>query len=392
MSEAYIVAAARTPGGRRAGRLSGWHPADLAAQVLDALVARTGADPALIDDVIMGCVGQIGEQACNVARNAVLSSCLPESVPGTSVDRQCGSSQQALHFAAQAVMSGTMDVVIAAGVESMSRVPMGTSMTLPAKNNMGFYVSPGMHKRYDGVEFSQFAGAEQIARKYELSKDELDAYAYLSHRRAIEATRLGRFEEEVVPVAVRMAEGHCPDELTTVDEGIRFEASLEGIASVKLIQEGGRLTAASASQICDGASGVMVVNERGLKALGVKPLARVHQMTVIGHDPVIMLEAPIPATQLALKRCGLSLDDIDAYEVNEAFASVPLAWQKALGANPDRLNVNGGAIALGHPLGASGTRLMTTLLHVLEQRGWRYGLQTMCEGGGLANVTIVERL
>lgn len=392
MSEAYIVAAARTPGGRRAGRLSGWHPADLAAQVLDALVARTGADPALIDDVIMGCVGQIGEQACNVARNAVLSSCLPESVPGTSVDRQCGSSQQALHFAAQAVMSGTMDVVIAAGVESMSRVPMGTSMTLPAKNNMGFYVSPGMHKRYDGVEFSQFAGAEQIARKYELSKDELDAYAYLSHRRAIEATRLGRFEEEVLPVAVRMAEGHCPDELTTVDEGIRFEASLEGIASVKLIQEGGRLTAASASQICDGASGVMVVNERGLKALGVKPLARVHQMTVIGHDPVIMLEAPIPATQLALKRCGLSLDDIDAYEVNEAFASVPLAWQKALGANPDRLNVNGGAIALGHPLGASGTRLMTTLLHVLEQRGWRYGLQTMCEGGGLANVTIVERL
>jgi len=392
MSEAYIVAAARTPGGRRAGRLSGWHPADLAAQVLDALVARTGADPTLIDDVIMGCVGQIGEQACNVARNAVLSSCLPESVPGTSVDRQCGSSQQALHFAAQAVMSGTMDVVIAAGVESMSRVPMGTSMTLPAKNNMGFYVSPGMHKRYDGVEFSQFAGAEQIARKYELSKDELDAYAYLSHRRAIEATRLGRFEEEVLPVAVRMAEGHCPDELTTVDEGIRFEASLEGIASVKLIQEGGRLTAASASQICDGASGVMVVNERGLKALGVKPLARVHQMTVIGHDPVIMLEAPIPATQLALKRCGLSLDDIDAYEVNEAFASVPLAWQKALGANPDRLNVNGGAIALGHPLGASGTRLMTTLLHVLEQRGWRYGLQTMCEGGGLANVTIVERL
>ncbi|MBI3381825.1 MAG: acetyl-CoA C-acetyltransferase [Aquabacterium sp.] len=392
MSEAYIVAAARTPGGRRAGRLSGWHPADLAAQVLDALVARTGADPALIDDVIMGCVGQIGEQACNVARNAVLSSCLPESVPGTSVDRQCGSSQQALHFAAQAVMSGTMDVVIAAGVESMSRVPMGTPMTLPAKNNMGFYVSPGMHKRYDGVEFSQFAGAEQIARKYELSKDELDAYAYLSHRRAIEATRLGRFEEEVLPVAVRMAEGHCPDELTTVDEGIRFEASLEGIASVKLIQEGGRLTAASASQICDGASGVMVVNERGLKALGVKPLARVHQMTVIGHDPVIMLEAPIPATQLALKRCGLSLDDIDAYEVNEAFASVPLAWQKALGANPDRLNVNGGAIALGHPLGASGTRLMTTLLHVLEQRGWRYGLQTMCEGGGLANVTIVERL
>lgn len=392
MSEAFIVAAARTPGGRRGGRLSGWHPADLAAQVLDALVARTGADPALIDDVIMGCVGQIGEQACNVARNAILSSSLPESVPGTSVDRQCGSSQQALHFAAQAVMSGTMDVVIAAGVESMSRVPMGTSMSLPAKNNMGFYVSPSMHKRYDGVEFSQFAGAEQMARKYELSKGELDAYACQSHRRAGEATRLGRFEEEIVPVAVRLAEGDSPDERATVDEGIRFDASLEGIAAVKLIQEGGRLSAASASQICDGASGVMVVNERGLKALGVPPLAHIHNMTVIGHDPVIMLEAPIPATQLALKRSGLSLADIDAYEVNEAFASVPLAWQKALGANPDRLNVHGGAIALGHPLGASGTRLMTTLLHLLAQRGWRYGLQTMCEGGGLANVTIVERL
>ena len=392
MSEAYIVAAARTPGGRRGGRLSGWHPADLAAQVLDALVAKTGSDPALIEDVIMGCVGQIGEQACNVARNAILSSSLPESVPGTSVDRQCGSSQQALHFAAQAVMSGTMDIVIAAGVESMSRVPMGTSMTLPAKNNMGFYVSPAMHKRYDGVEFSQFAGAEQMARKYELSKEMLDAYAFQSHRLAAEATRLGRFEEEIVSVQVRTADGETHNEPHLVDEGIRFDTSLEGIASVKLIQEGGRLSAASASQICDGASGVMVVNERGLKALGVPPMARIHNMTVIGHDPVIMLEAPIPATQLALKRAGLSLADIDAYEVNEAFASVPLAWQKALGANPDRLNVNGGAIALGHPLGASGTRLMTTLLHVLEQRGWRYGLQTMCEGGGLANVTIVERL
>lgn len=392
MSEAYIVAAARTAGGRRGGRLSGWHPADLAAQVLDALVARSGVDPTLIDDVIMGCVGQVGEQACNVARNAILSSSLPESVPGTSVDRQCGSSQQALHFAAQAVMSGTMDVVIAAGVESMSRVPMGTPITLPAKNNMGMYVSPSMHKRYDGVEFSQFAGAEQLARKYDLSKDVLDAFAFQSHRRAIEATRLGRFEEEIVPVAVRTAEGGQTGETATMDEGIRFDASLEGIASVKLIHEQGRLSAASASQICDGASGVMVVNERGLKALGVAPLARVHQMTVLGHDPVIMLEAPIPATQLALQRAGLRLDDIDAYEVNEAFASVPLAWQKALGAPPERLNVNGGAIALGHPLGASGTRLMTTLLNVLQQRGGRYGLQTMCEGGGLANVTIVERL
>ena len=392
MAEAFIVAAARTAGGRRGGRLSGWHPADLAAQVLDALVARSGADPAAIDDVIMGCVGQAGEQAANVARNAILSSSLPESVPGTTVDRQCGSSQQALHFAAQAVMSGTQDIVIAAGVESMSRVPMGLPMTLPAKNGLGFYVSPGMQKRYPGIEFSQFAGAEMIAKKYGLTREELDAYAFASHQRAIEAVRAGRFEEEIVPVAARSAELGELNELHTVDEGIRFDASLEGIAGVKLIQEGGRVTAASASQICDGASGVMVVNERGLKALGVKPLARIHHMSVIGHDPVVMLEAPIPATQRALERAGLSIDDIGLYEVNEAFAPVPIAWLKVLGAEAGRLNVNGGAIALGHPLGGSGTKLMTTLVHALHQRGVRYGLQTMCEGGGLANVTIVERL
>ncbi|ARN19727.1 acetyl-CoA C-acetyltransferase [Piscinibacter gummiphilus] len=392
MAEAFIVAAARTAGGRRGGRLSGWHPADLAAQVLDALVTRSGVDPAAIDDVIMGCVGQAGEQAANVARNAILSSSLPESVPGTTVDRQCGSSQQALHFAAQAVMSGTQDIVIAAGVESMTRVPMGLPMTLPAKNGLGFYVSPGMQKRYPGVEFSQFAGAEMIAKKYGLTREELDAYAYESHQRAIEAVRAGRFEEEIVPVAARSAELGDLNELHTVDEGIRFDASLEGIAAVKLIQEGGRVTAASASQICDGASGVMVVNERGLKALGVKPLARIHHMSVIGHDPVVMLEAPIPATQRALDRAGLSIDDIGLYEVNEAFAPVPIAWLKVLGAEAGRLNVNGGAIALGHPLGGSGTKLMTTLVHALHQRGVRYGLQTMCEGGGLANVTIVERL
>lgn len=392
MSEAYIVAAARTAGGRRGGRLSGWHPADLAAQVLNALVQRTGADPAAIDDVIMGCVGQVGEQACNVARNAILSSSLPESVPGTSVDRQCGSSQQALHFAAQAVMSGTQDIVIAAGVESMTRVPMGTPITLPLKNGLGMYVSPAMKQRYDGVEFSQFSGAETIARKYGLSKDQLDAFALLSHQRAAEATRLGRFEEEIVRVEVRTADGEAPSEPHLVDEGIRFDATLEGIAGVKLIQEGGLLTAASASQICDGASGVLVVNERGLKTLGVKPLARIHHMTVIGHDPVIMLEAPIPATQQALKKAGLSINDIDLYEVNEAFASVPLAWLQGVGADPAKLNVHGGAIALGHPLGGSGTKLMTTLVHALIHRQARYGLQTMCEGGGLANVTIVERL
>ena len=392
MPEAFIVAAARTAGGRRNGRLAGWHPADLAAQVLNALVERTGADPALVEDVIMGCVGQAGEQASNIARNAVLASKLPESVPATSVDRQCGSSQQALHFAAQAVMSGSMDIVIAAGVESMTRVPMGLPTTLPLKNGLGFYVSPLMARRYPDVQFSQFTGAEMIARNYGIEKAELDAYALRSHRNAIAATKAGHFEREIVPVAVRMADGTETGELHTVDEGIRHDATLESIAAVKLIAEGGRCTAATASQICDGASGLMVVNERGLKTLGVQPLARIHHMSVMGHDPVIMLEAPIPATRRALAKAGMKIGDIDLYEVNEAFAPVPLAWLQTLDADPARLNVNGGAIALGHPLGASGTKLMATLVHALGQRGKRYGLQTMCEGGGMANVTIVERL
>jgi len=393
MSEAYIVAATRTAGGRRGGRLSGWHPADLSGQVLDALLDRTDADPALVDDVIMGCVGQVGEQALNIARNAVLSSRLPESVPGTSVDRQCGSSQQAIHFAAQAVMSGTQDIVIAAGVESMSRVPMGASVALPAKQGMGHYFGPAMRERYPDVDdFTQFAGAEMMAKKYELSKDALDAFSLESHQKAIRATEAGHFDDEILPVPVRDYDGNGGDAMHTVDEGIRFDASLEGISGVKLLQEGGRITAANASQICDGASGVMVVNERGLKQLGVQPLARIHHLSVMGHDPVIMLEAPIPATERALKKAGLSVDDIDIYEVNEAFAPVPLAWTRTLDADPYRLNVNGGAIALGHPLGGSGTKLMTTLVHALKHRDGRYGLQTMCEGGGLANVTIVERL
>jgi len=392
MAEAYIVATARTAGGRRGGRLSGWHPVDLAAQVIDALVARSGIDPAAVEDVILGCVSQVGEQATNVARNAVLASKLPESVPGTSVDRQCGSSQQALHFAAQAVMSGSMDAVIAAGVESMTRVPMFTPNALPAKAGLGTYMSPAMQRRYPGVEFSQFTGAEMIAKNYGLTKDMLDRYAFESHQRAIAATREQLFADEIVPVEVRLADGTASGEMHQVDEGIRFEATLEGIAGVKLIAEGGRCTAATASQICDGASGVLVVNERGLKALGVKPLARIHHMSVMGHDPVIMLEAPIPATARALAKAGMKIDDIDLYEVNEAFAPVPLAWLQKLGADPARLNVHGGAIALGHPLGASGTKLMTTLVNALGQRGKRYGLQTMCEGGGMANVTIVERL
>ena len=392
MSEAFIVAAARTAGGRRGGRLSGWHPADLAACILDALIDRTGADPALVEDVIMGCVSQAGEQSANIARNAVLASKLPESVPATSIDRQCGSSQQALHFAAQAVMSDAMDVVIAAGVESMSRVPMGMPSMLPRNHGFGSYVSPQMQARYPHVEFSQFAGAEMMAKKYRLDRAALDAFALRSHQCAIESTNAGHFDAEIVPVAVRMADGTSPGELHTVDEGIRFDASLDAICAVKPITEGGVCTAATASQICDGASGIMVVNERGLAKLGIEPLARMHHMSVLGHDPVIMLEAPIPATQRALNKAGLAIEQIDLYEVNEAFAPIPLAWLHALAADPRRLNVNGGAIALGHPLGASGTKLMTTLVHALHQRRLRWGLQTMCEGGGMANVTIIERL
>jgi acetyl-CoA C-acetyltransferase len=391
MAEAYIVAAARTAGGRKGGRLAGWHPADLAASVIDSLVDRVGVDPAQIEDVIVGCVGQAGEQAVNIGRNAVLASKLPESVPGTSIDRQCGSSQQALHFAAQAVMSGAMDIVIAGGVESMTRVPMGLPSTLASKAGMGHYMSPQMQQRYPNIQFSQFTGAEMVAEKYGLSKDQLDEYSYQSHQRAIAATQGGRFKDEIVPLQITRADGTT--DTHHIDEGIRFDATLQGIKGVKLINEnGGKLSAASASQICDGASGVMVVNEAGLKRLGVNPIARVHHMTMMGGDPVIMLEAPLPATKRALEKAGMSIDDIDLFEVNEAFASIPTAWLKYTGADPAKLNVNGGAIALGHPLGGSGTKLMTTLLHALKQNNKRYGLQTMCEGGGMANVTIVERL
>jgi acetyl-CoA C-acetyltransferase len=390
MAEAYIVAAARTAGGKRKGKLAGWHPADLAGQVLNALVDRTGADPALVEDVIMGCVGQAGEQGNNIARGAVLASKFPESVPATSVDRQCGSSQQALHFAAQAVMSGTQDIVIAAGVESMTRVPMGTPVILPAQNGLGSPMSPRQKERYPNIQFSQFMGAEMMASKYGLTKDQLDEYAYETHQRAIAATQGGAFKDEIVPIEITDETGATS--LHTIDEGIRFDSTLEAIKGVKLLREDGQLTAATSSQICDGASGVMIVSEAGLKMLGVEPLARIHHLTVVGGDPVIMLEAPIPATLRALAKTGLSIDDIDLFEVNEAFASVPVAWLKETKADPARLNVNGGAIALGHPLGASGTKLMATLVHALRARGKRYGLQTMCEGGGLSNVTIVERL
>src|SRR2546423_2367910 len=390
MAEAYIVAAARTAGGRKGGRLAGWHPADLAASVLDSLIERSGAAPDQIEDVIMGCVMQAGEQSNNIARNAIMASNLPESVPGTSIDRQCGSSQQALHFAAQAVISGSMDCVIAAGVESMTRVPMGLASQLPAKNGFGTYKSPNIEKRYPNIVFSQFTGAEMMAEKYALSRNDLDEYSYNSHQRAIAATQAGKFKDEIIPLQITRADGST--DIHHVDEGIRFDVSLDGIKGVKLIQENGKLTAASSSQICDGASGVMVVNEKGLKALGIKPMARVHHMTMMGGDPVIMLDAPLHATERALKKAGLSIDDIHLIQVNQAFASVPTAWLKTTGAVPERLNVNGGAIALGHPPGGSGTQLMTTLVNALRQGKQRYGVQATGEGGGVANVTIVERL
>jgi acetyl-CoA C-acetyltransferase len=387
MAEAYIVEALRTAGGRRNGRLAGWHPVDMAAEVLDGLVARTGIDPTAIEDVIMGCVTQAGEQAAQVGRNAVLASKLPASVPAVTIDRQCGSSQQALQFAAQAILSGTQDVVIAAGVESMTRVPMG----LARVPNSGFDPLTGRIRERFGVKgFSQFGGAEMIARKYGFTRQQLDAYGLASHRRAAAATQSGAFAAEILPLRVQLPDG--TSDWHTQDEGIRYDASLESMAGVKLIQEGGVITAATSSQICDGASAALVVSEQALKAHGLKPLARIHQLTVTGGDPVIMLEEPLFATQRALKRSGLKIQDIDLYEVNEAFAPVPLAWLKVLDADPERLNINGGAIALGHPLGASGTKLMATLVHALRARRKRYGLQTMCEGGGVANVTIVEAL
>jgi acetyl-CoA C-acetyltransferase len=390
MAEAYIVAASRTAGGRKNGRLKDWHPGDLGGAVLNDLAARSGLDPAVVEDVIFGCVTQAGQQSNNVARNAILSSKFPESVPGTTVDRQCGSSQQALHFAAQAIMAGSMDVVIAGGVESMTRVPMGLASALPAQNGLGTPTGVNMAARYPNIQFSQFGGAEMIAKKYELSKDTLDEFGFRSHQNAIAATQGGVFKEEILGLVYNDAEG--VPQLHETDEGIRYEGTLEAMKGVKLLQEGGRITAATSSQICDGASGVLVVSEKALKEYGLTPLARIHHMSVMGHDPVIMLEAPIPATHRALKKAGLSIDDIDLYEVNEAFASVPVAWLQDLKADPNKLNVNGGAIALGHPLGASGTKLMTTLIYALKNRNKRYGLQTMCEGGGLANVTIIERL
>jgi acetyl-CoA C-acetyltransferase len=390
-NNAYIVSAVRTPGGKKNGSLSLWHPADLGAKVLDELVLQTGIDPALIDDVIFGCVDQVGAQSGNVARNAILASSLPESVPGTSVDRQCGSSQQAIHFAIQAVMSGTQDVVIGGGVEIMSMVPIGASIKDGYEAGHGLpFDSEGMKTRYPGIFFSQFTGAELMAKKWNLSRQDLDNFALSSHQKAMLAVEGKYFDREILPVQAKNAEGKL--DMIFVDEGIRYDASLEALAGLKSVTEGGVITAGNASQITDGAAAVMVCNDAGLKKIKTDPRARIVAISVVGDDPIMMLGGPIPASHKVLKAAGLNIDDIDLYEVNEAFAPVPLSWAIELKADQDKLNVNGGAMALGHPLGATGAKLMTTLLHELERRDAKYGLQAICEGGGTANATIIERI
>lgn len=385
MREAVIVDAVRTPVGRRDGALKGWHPVDLLGHTLRALVQRNRLDPALIDDVIAGCVGQAGEQAFNVARNAVLAAGYPESVPGATVDRQCGSSQQAAHFAAQGVIAGSYDVAIACGVECMTRVPMGSSGAGPGKP-----FGPQMMRRYNDVVFHQGISAEMIAERWQISRAELDAFSLESHRRAARATNEGRFCDEITPVTVDSSGG--PVQMTR-DEGVRADASLEKISALKpAFKSDGVITAANSSQISDGAAAVLVMERATAERLGMRPMARFVAFALAGDDPVIMLTAPIPATRKVLDRAGLSMQDIDLVEINEAFASVVLAWQREIGADLSKVNVNGGAVALGHPLGASGARLMTTLVHELQRSGGRYGLQTMCEGGGLANATVIERL
>ena len=390
-NNAYIVSAVRTPGVKKNGSLSLWHPADLGAKVLDELVLQTGIDPALIDDVIFGCVDQVGAQSGNVARNAILASSLPESVPGTSVDRQCGSSQQAIHFAIQAVMSGTQDVVIGGGVEIMSMVPIGASIKDGYEAGHGLpFDSEGMKTRYPGIFFSQFTGAELMAEKWNLSRQDLDNFALSSHQKAMLAVEGKYFDREILPVQAKNAEGKS--DMIFVDEGIRYDASLEALAGLKSVTEGGVITAGNASQITDGAAAVMVCNDAGLKKIKTDPRARIVAISVVGDDPIMMLGGPIPASHKVLKAAGLNINDIDLYEVNEAFAPVPLSWAIELKADKDKLNVNGGAMALGHPLGATGAKLMTTLLHELERRDAKFGLQAICEGGGTANATIIERI
>ena len=401
MATAVIVDAVRTPGGKRFGKLSGWHPADLAGEVLKALAERNDLDPALVEDVIMGCVMQVGNQGLNVGRNAVLAAGWPESVPATTVDRQCGSSQQSAHFAAQGVMAGAYDVVVAAGVEVMSTTPMGASIT-PGS----FPFGPQLMERYKDTEYipgmkgvvPQGISAEIIADKWNISREELDAFGLRSQERAAQARDEGRFDNEIIPVAEKRTDKETGelidtgDEMATQDEGLR-DTTMETLANLKpAFKPDGKVTAGNSSQISDGASAMLVMSEEKAKELGLTPRAKFHTFALAGVDPIMMLTGPIPATQKALERSGLSMDDIDLVEINEAFASVVLAWEKELQPDMDKVNVNGGAIALGHPLGCSGTKLMATLLNELERTGGRYGLQTMCEGGGLANATIIERM
>ncbi|HEV3134613.1 MAG TPA: acetyl-CoA C-acetyltransferase [Acidimicrobiia bacterium] len=383
MAEAYIVDALRTPVGKKGGGLASAHPADLGAHAISGLVDRTGIDPAAVEDVIFGCVDTIGPQAGDIARTCWLAAGLPDDVPGTTVDRQCGSSQQALHFAAQAVLSGTNDVIVTGGVQNMSMIPIASAMTVaqPMGFDDPFTGSEGWRARYGTQEVSQFRSAEMIAEKWNVSREDMEAFALESHRRAVTAIDERRFEREILPYRD-----------VTTDEGPRRNTSLERMASLPPLTEGGRVTAAASSQISDAAAALLVVSERGLRQHGLTPRARIHHLSVRGADPIFMLTAPIPATAYALERTGMSLDDMDLVEINEAFASVVLAWQQETGADLGKVNVNGGAIALGHPLGATGARLMTTLLHELDRTGGRWGLQTMCEGGGQANVTIIERL
>ena len=383
MAEAYIVDAVRTPVGKKGGGLASAHPADLGAHAISGVVDRTGIDPAAVEDVIFGCVDTIGPQAGDIARTCWLAAGLPDDVPGTTVDRQCGSSQQALHFAAQAVLSGTNDVIVTGGVQNMSMIPIASAMTVaqPMGFDDPFTGSEGWRARYGTQEVSQFRSAEMIAEKWSVSRHDMEAFALESHRRAVTAIDEGRFEREILPYRG-----------VATDEGPRRDTSLERMASLPPLTDGGRVTAAASSQISDAAAALLVVSERGLQEHGLTPRARIHHLSVRGADPIFMLTAPIPATAYALERTGMSLDDIDLVEINEAFASVVLAWQQETGADFDKVNVNGGAIALGHPLGATGARLMTTLLHELDRTGGRWGLQTMCEGGGQANVTIIERL
>ncbi|MED5310882.1 MAG: acetyl-CoA C-acyltransferase [Pseudomonadota bacterium] len=390
MANAYIVGAVRTATGRKNGRLSRMHPVDMGAAVVDELVERTGVPTDKVDDLVFGVVMQIGSQAGNLGRNVALSSKLALEVPGTTVDRQCGSSLQAIQFGAQAVMSGTQDVVICGGVEAMSTVEIGSNVRDGLEKGRGVPKGDRLELQYPGIQFSQFDGAELLAEKYQISREALDEFGLLSHQRAATATKSGYFEQEIVPLNIELEDGS--KDVHTVDEGIRFEANLEGMQSLNALREGGVITAGTASQISDGAAAIMVANEEAVSKFDLPVRAKIHSLAVVGSDPVIMLEGPIPATEKVLEKAGLSIDDIDLYEVNEAFGSVPLAWAKALNADPDKLNVNGGAQSLGHPLGGTGAKLMTTLVHELERRQARYGLVAICEGGGTANAMIIERM